>query len=332
MLPFQKKKVDEEADVKNEEIKKPRKKRKKVEPPKPWGKIERLIVLAFFVAMPAMSLVFLVHAKSSKNAKPIPNNSQVLGDVISRTAPNTDILKDNLNNELSGLKGTYGIWVQSLDGSYHLGINENTNFDGASLFKLPLMIDYYENVDSGKVDPETAYTLKYSDAASGAGTLSSLPAGTNVTYHDIVQAMGKNSDNTAFAIMINLLEPNAEINTIKNLGMADTDYENSTTTPSDIGLLFYKLENNNLISNSSKNEMLDFLTETDFEGFIPGGVPHGVRIAHKYGSDDGEMNDAGIVFTGKPFILVILSKNVDPIESETEISKLTKIVYDWSSK
>jgi beta-lactamase class A len=332
MLPFKKKKVDEEVDAKKEEIKKPRKKRKKVEPPKPWGKIERLIVLAFFVAMPALSLVFLVHAKNSKNAKPIPNDSQVLGDVISRTAPNTDILKDDLNNELSGLKGTYGIWVQSLDGSYHLGINENEKFDGASLFKLPLMIGYYEGIDSGAINSGTSYTLKYSDAAAGAGALSTLPPGTNVTYKDIVEAMGKSSDNAAFSIISNALENNAEVDEINQIGMTNTDFINSTTTPYDIGLLYFKLANGKLISNNSKNEMLNFLTNTDFEDLIPKGVPDDIRVAHKYGSDNGELNDAGIIFTNKPFILVILSKGIDPAESETEISKLTKIVYDWATK
>jgi beta-lactamase class A len=316
MFPIKKKK---EVDV--VPVKPVRKRKPKVEPPKPWGNKERLIVFIFLVLAPISSILFLVHSKTSDAPK-------VLGE-MSRPPIEISVLKENLINETKNLKGIYGIWVQALDNSYSFGINEKHQFDGASLLKLPLMIGYYKGVDKGEIDPATTYTLRYSDKASGAGILSDMPAGTIINYHDMVEAMGKNSDNTAFQIMINTLGVNVETNTIQDLGMKNTNFNNGLTTPFDMGILFYKVVNTNLLSNNSKNEFLNFLTDTDYEDLIPAATPDNVRVVHKFGADDGELNDAGIIYTNKPFILIIMAKDIDLGEAKMEIPKISKIVYNY---
>lgn len=345
MFPFKRKKVDEEEDapkikikgkagkdLEKDKEKLPRKKRKKVEPPKPWGKIERLIVLVFLLLAPALSIFFLIHSKNASSANLSLAGPNVLSDVVSRGPQDSNALKNELVNETQNLKGTYGIWVQALDNSYSIGINEKESFDGASFFKLPLMIAYYEAVDKGTINPDTNYSIKYIDAESGAGILATLPPGTIVRYRDMVNDMGKYSDNTAFFIISNILGENAETNVINQIGMANTDFINSETTPYDIGFLFYKLANTNIISSNSKNDLFASLTDTNYENYIPAGIPNAVKVAHKYGADDGELNDGGIVYAGKPFILVIMSKGIDNNEANLEIPKLAKIVYDWAAK
>jgi len=326
MFPFKRKK--EEVDDGEKELDEPKppkkvRRRKKVEPQKPWGKIERIIVFVFLVGLPIISLLFLVHSNSSSKPK-------VLGDIISIAPKDISILKDELLSEIKSQDGTYGIWIQSIDNNYSLGIKETDTFDGASLFKLPLMIDYYKNVDRGKIDPNTAYTLKYSDGQSGAGVLASMPPGTVVNYADMVDAMGKDSDNTAFSIMDGILGENSETSIINQIGMKNTDFRNSITTPYDMGVLFYNLVNSNLLSGSSKDKLFSSLTNTNNDNLIPSVIPNTVRVIHKYGADDGELNDGAIIYTNKPFILVIMSKNIKQEDAQNEIKKIAKIVYDWA--
>src|SRR5258708_5287012 len=311
----------EENKIDKSPVKKVRRK-KKAEPAKPWGKLERLIIFIFLAGIPALSLMFLVHSDNLSGSK-------VLGDMVVSAPKDVNVLKEELSNEIKNKKETYGIWVQALDNSYSLGINESSQFDGASIFKLPLMIAYYKAVDVGTIDPNTNYTLKYSDEAAGAGVLASMPPGTNVTYKDIVNAMGKNSDNSAFSIMYNILPDGAETNTINKIGMKNTNFENSTTTPIDVGLIYYKLINSNLISETAKKDLFNSLTNTDYENLIPSGIPDNIRVIHKYGAYNNELNDAGIVFSSKPFILVILSKGANNNEAQTEIPKIANIVYNW---
>src|SRR5260221_6822759 len=117
MFPFKRKIEDEELDdVKP--VKKVRKRKKKASPPKPWGKVERLIVFTFLVFIPTLSLVFFAHSKN-------PSTPKVLGDLTIRAPKDINLLKEQLSNEIKNKKGTYGIWVQALDNSYSLGIHEN---------------------------------------------------------------------------------------------------------------------------------------------------------------------------------------------------------------
>lgn len=326
-FPFNRsKKEDTEKEKPEEKVVKKRK--KKDPPPKPWGALERFIILFFLVLAPLLSIGFFVKSKSIEKQKLPATN--LISNII-KTPKDTSILSKNLQNELQNLEGTYGIWVQAADNSYSFGLNEQTQFDGASLFKLPLMIGYFEEVDKGNINPNTNYTLKYSDQAAGAGILSTLSPGTVVTYHDIVEAMGKNSDNSAFQIMTNILGSNKEKDVISEIGMTNTDFDNDRLTPQDLGRLFYTLLSSNIISGNSKKELINSLENTDFENLIPLGVPQGTLVAHKYGAIDSTTNDAGIIYATRPYILVILTKDTPGEEALGEIPKISKIVYDWQA-
>ncbi|HSX48880.1 MAG TPA: serine hydrolase [Candidatus Saccharimonadales bacterium] len=334
MFPFIKKK-DDSKDQDKEEVKekKTRKRRKKAEPPKPWSKRERIIVFMFLVGTFMTSTVLAVRSNQPP-ALPHPLNEtgKVIGKAISRQTFNVDELKNELINKTKSTGGTYGIWAEDLSGAYKLGLNEKMNFNGASLFKLPLLIAYYKEVDEGKIDPNTMYSLKYSDATSGSGNLASLPPGTTLTYRDIVSAMGKNSDNTAFQIIGNIVGWGNVDATIQEIGMTGTSFENGTTTAEDIGLLFSKLAKGGLISNSSKQALIDSLKNTNNENLIPAGIPDTIEVAHKYGAIDGELNDAGIVYSGSPFIIVILGKDKNQNEASQAIAQISEIVYNWTTK
>lgn len=320
--PF-KKKEDKKLEALDAElpVKKVRR-RKPKEDKRPWGKLERIVVFIVFVSIPVFSIFFFV---KSKNDSP-----KVLGEFTKVSYKNPDGLKTALENELGDQSKNYGIWVEALDGSYKLGINEEMEFDGASLFKIPLMVAYYQAIDNGEINPKTNYTLKYSDSMTGAGVLATLPPGTVVTYQDMVDFMGKNSDNSAFAIMQNTLKKGAEEDAIKKLGMTSTSFAQSTTTPKDIGKMFMSLEKGNLLSSSSKEKLLASLKDTDFENLIPQSIPDSVKVVHKYAANGDELNDAGIVYSSNPFILVILTKGDS--NSAQEIVQLTKVVYDWATK
>lgn len=53
-----------------------------------------------------------------------------------------------------------------------------------------------------------------------------------------------------------------------------------------------------------------------------------IRVAHKYGVEDNVVNDAGIVFGEKPFVLVIMSKGVVVEEANEVFPKLARIFYE----
>ena len=56
---------------------------------------------------------------------------------------------------------------------------------------------------------------------------------------------------------------------------------------------------------------------------IPGYLPSSIKVAHKTGEDDGIANDAGIVFTKSPFVIVFASNGTNVPAFERAIRELS---------
>jgi beta-lactamase class A len=210
------------------------------------------------------------------------------------------------------LTGTYGVYVYRLEDGSGYGFNQEKNFPLASLNKLPVMIAAYQQAEEGKIDLETEYELQEKDKLKGAGVLQEKPAGAIYTYRELIEFMAQYSDNSAFKVMRQVT--GEEI--IEEM------------TPEAVGQLFKELYQEKIISNEYRDELLEFLTETNFEDRIPQGVPEDIRVAHKIGTETGVFADAGIVFADAPFVLVIMSKNVKESEALEILPKITQAVWE----
>jgi len=110
--------------------------------------------------------------------------------------------------------------------------------------------------------------------------------------------------------------------------MVDTSLTKNETTPYDIGIFFEELWRGNLLSEESKKELLESLTDTIYEDWLSAGVPESIRVAHKFGRELHVVNDAGIVYSQKPFIVVLLSKGIVEAEADAIFPELAKMVYE----
>ena len=70
----------------------------------------------------------------------------------------------------------------------------------------------------------------------------------------------------------------------------------------------------------------------DYGDWIVKGIPDNIQIAHKYGSENEVINDAGVVFAESPYIVVILSQNIDAKEAATTIPEISRIIFDLQTK
>ena len=165
----------------------------------------------------------------------------------------------------------------------------------------------------------------------GAGILQGKSAGTTYTYRQLVEYMGQYSDNTALKAMRQILGEAKIQETINQLGMTKTSLKEFETTPQDIGFFFQKLYQGKMINNEHSEELLNFLTKTAFEDWLPKGIPGNIRVAHKIGKDLGTFSDGGIVFADKPFVIVIMSKDAREIEANETLPKISGLVWGWEN-
>ena len=346
MKLFGRRREDEYED--DEELKPKKKKRsnprKKKEPPKPWGRKERLLILLLLVLTAGGSGLLALSAREWK-LPGLPRLKLEMPSIPFLTSEKVVLEGNNQKNtekasevisafteKTKGLSGVYGLYIVDLNSGFSFGINEHETFQAASFIKLPVMAAMFMEEENGGLSLGDKYTLKDSDKASGAGSLYYKPAGYEITYKNLVRLMGKESDNTAFRIVRNLLGDEKVNDVIIKLGMKDTFLEENETTPEDIGEFFNDLWLGNIVNEDNKEELLDNLTDTDYEAWITAGIPDRIRFAHKYGREVHVVNDAGIVYSNKPFVIVTMSKGVVEREADEVIPTLSKMIYDkWTT-
>lgn len=242
--------------------------------------------------------------------------------------PSAAELSLKVSQILSSQKGDWAIWVEGLDFSFSWSLNGEDSFPAASLMKLPLAVAVFKAVEEGELSWDQKITVTKSDLRGGAGSLQyqKLPLG--LTLERLVFLLLNQSDNTAFATLVRILGEEKIKKTIRWLGMEKTSWEEFTTTAKDQALFFRKLYEGELFSPENTKRFFDALTDTAFESRIPKGVPEGVRVAHKVATEVGTVSDAGVVFVPhQPFILVILSRDVNSQEAEKVIVDLTDRIY-----
>ncbi len=322
-----------------------RKKRK--EPPKPWGKKERYIVLTVLLLTALTSGILAVSARDFK----LPGFPRISFGSINFENPfreqivtiggrgesvaeieKRDAAIVAFNEKTRNLSGVYSLYVVRPKTGTSYGVNDEDVMQAASLIKLPVFIALYQEVEKGNIDLETKYSLKNSDKRAGSGSLAGKPAGTVLTYRDLVRYMGKESDNTAFNILRNVLGDAKIAQVITAIGMTKTSLEENETSPEDIGLLFQKLWNKELTNEGDRDEILGYLTDTIYEDWLVKGIPDEVRVAHKYGREIHVVNDGGIVFAKDPFVIVIMTQGIIEKEADEGFPDLAKTIYEIETK
>lgn len=284
---------------------------------KPWGKKERYLVLLTFLFTVVTAGVLSASARAWKLPNlpklSVPNFSEfflfkeqtvVVGNSTGTSTNQEKInkTKQSFKDITNGYSGIYAFYIHDLEGDYFYGENYNETMQAASLIKLPVMALTYKKAEEGELDLSE--------------------------YKQYLQRMGKRSDNAAYLKMLDVLGRSEVQAYITQIGMNNTSLEKNLTTPADVGLFFKKLYGNDLVNTENKEEFLEFLTDTIFEDWMVAGIPQDITVSHKYGREVHCVNDAGVVFSDNPFIMVIMTDGVIEKEADDLFPKLSKLLYD----
>lgn len=238
---------------------------------------------------------------------------------------------NEVENITKNVRGQWGFYVYELISGKEYGKNETVSFPAASLMKLPVILSMYIKNNEEVFDLDEKYKLLDKDKIGGAGVLQSKPAGSNYSFRELVGLMGKYSDNTAYGVTVNKLGRSVIQEVISQLGMKKTSIVDHETTPYDIGLLLRKLYRNEVVRSEQKEEILNALTNTIYEQWIPAGIPDEIKVSHKIGKDIGVFADGGIVFGPRPFVLVIMSKDAREADADIVIPEVARIIWNFEN-
>lgn len=249
----------------------------------------------------------------------------------------------NIINRLEKINGNIGFYYKNLVTNEVLKYNEKEPMLAASLIKLTVLGEVFNQIENKKISEYEVFTTKNEDKVPSCGALNYLEEGLEVKLKDLYTLMIILSDNYATNILIdrceieninNFIKKNNLTNTILNRKMFDAEgaskgLENYTSAE-DMGILLEKIYNGTLVSKKASAKILEVLKNQRLNGKIPfflSSSPNKVQIAHKTGEDTNITHDVGIVFAKEPFIICFLSNNVDVPSFERIIQDISLEIY-----
>lgn len=107
---------------------------------------------------------------------------------------------------------------------------------------------------------------------------------------------------------------------------------NNVASPADLNRLLTMVAKKEILSEASCDLILDILRRQQYNSRLPLLLPEGTKVAHKTGTVNGVVNDAGIIYLpdGRGSIAIsVLSRNVaEKQAAERTIAQVARAVYD----
>src|SRR5438876_1402164 len=257
-------------------------------------------------------------------------------------------------------KGKVAIAVKHLRNGVGFYLQADEPMPTASLIKLAVMIEVYQQAAEGKIKLSDLVTLHNADKVPGSGILTEhFSDGASFSLRDTVRLMIAFSDNTATNLVLDKIGigattqrmdawgyPNTRINAKSFRGDTTSIAPDRTkrfglgsTTAREMVLILEKLEAGKLVNPEGCKEMLEHLKKCNDQDKFTRLLPAKIVVAHKTGSVSDIRTDAGILYSpsGPVALCVLTEKNEDqswrPDNAGNVLcAKVAKKVYDYFSK
>ena len=244
--------------------------------------------------------------------------------------------------------GSFGVSVEALQSDFSFFYNEHMLCPAASTIKIHILLELFNQVRAGEHGLDDLVELPSRKASEGAwsatasGVLKELESVRRISLKDAATLMIIVSDNIAANLLIDLLGMDRIQETIQELGLKNTkltrkmmDLESSrkgmenVSTPHELMLTMKNIAGARFLDSQSSEMVLDLLSKTQDMFGLRRLIPADVRMEHKTGEFFSVCNDAGIVrVPGNPFIISIMSKDVNLVHGWDTVAELGRLFYD----
>ncbi len=237
-------------------------------------------------------------------------------------------------------KPEVAVCVHMLDNSGSFQINGYDSMYSASMIKLLVLAEYLDEVDSGELSPDDTYTLRRADVVGGSGTMQNARLGTAYTLDDVAYLMVSASDNVATNVLIDRMGLENIQEKCSELGLEGTslvhklmstginDGLSNMISANDAALILGRIANRTLASEEACDRAEQYLlAQKDNEGLAEG-LPDSIAFGHKTGSLDDARHDGGIVYAENPYVIVVLTQNIDYDEANNLMEEISAAVYE----
>lgn len=318
----------------------------KIERKRP-SKLKNILRIILFFALMTFTLNVLTNSYLDKKPKhgglvisPLATVKEVIQKTTSiiRSQENSKKLEEIVVNILKDSSSNYSVFIKNLDTGERYYLNEEKQYETASLYKLWIMAEAFNLIENKKLDKSEVLSASVSDLNTkfNIGTESAeLTEGTvSWPVQNALENMIIISDNYSALLLSNRIKVSNVSLFLKNNGFLQSKVgtleSNPESSAKDIALFFEKLYNGNLASKEHTEEMITLLKNQQINTKLPKNLPENINIAHKTGELGNISHDGGIVYADKGnYIIVIMSKTKVPLDANENIANISKAVYDY---
>jgi beta-lactamase class A len=190
---------------------------------------------------------------------------------------------------------------------------------GASTTKLPIALAAARDLDLVRSDASGRQATDDPDEMS-------LPE----LVDTLIDAALIHSDNDARDALVELVGVPRIVATMRAAGGSTLpwDPDSNLTSTDDLAAYMSALVAQ-ATPGTTMEKVLKDLGNSDFEEWLPGGLPEGVEVAHKVGEYDSAAGDVGVFWVeGRPIVVAVLSDGLDTDEVAELIEGIARDVYD----
>ncbi len=131
-------------------------------------------------------------------------------------------LRGEIAKEAKGFEDILGVAVKCLDSGAEANLNGDELYPTASVFKVPVIVELYRQVEAERLSLDQRLILKDSLKVPGSGILKELSEGLEVTVRDLSRLMMILSDNTATDMIVGLVGKENVNAAMRRLGLKHT--------------------------------------------------------------------------------------------------------------
>lgn len=242
-------------------------------------------------------------------------------------------LRKQIEQKFQALQVPYSFYFEYLPTGTSIRNGDDVALVGASLLKLPIVMDLYKAAEAGKINIDEQVSIEADMLNDDYGKLYQKGAGYKLSLREAAAITLEESDNTA----INLIEKHlygklkpeegsmaavdADFNTVENAVVI-----NSKSYASILKCLYFACFNNF----ADSQEILGHLTKAKSPGRLIEGVPDNLMVAHKFGTSIKNITDSdcGIFYVpNRPYIVCVMVKLPAEEASAFDI-EISKMIYD----
>ena len=274
--------------------------------------------------------------------------------VVSQPAPDLVAVRADVDKLIAASGAEVAVAWRPLDArpGEEILINPEMSFHAASTMKVPVMIEAYRQQDAGRLrlGDKLLVTNKFTSILDGSPYELSATEdsdgdiykamGKRLSYRELVEASITVSSNLATNILIEHLDARHVQATVDAMGASGMQVlrgvedqrafdagRNNTTTARGLLTLLEAIGKGTAVNAKSSTEMIEVLKRQKFNDGIPAGLPQGTPVAHKTGTITRIHHDAGIVYTKRPYVLVVLTRGIqDGKVSAKLIADISRVI------